>query len=251
MNKLVYKNVHFKTTSVDETNHTIRGIFSTADEDRHGEIVNQDGWKLEEFMKNPVVLFAHDHYQPAIGKIIELGKNTVGDLEGMIQFAYEEYEFAATIFKLYAGGYMRAFSVGFMNDVIEYDQTEDKVTLVENTLYEISCVNVPANAMALAYSKGIDMTPIENYLKKSAEKIQEKKVEKKEESPIEIISKSNKETIRSAIKALTEALNAGSETDNKVGQEVEHPEKSGGTKKIPVTIINKAIRELLAIKKTQ
>jgi HK97 family phage prohead protease len=179
MNKLVYKNVHFKTTGVDETNHTIKGVFSTGDEDRHDEVVNQNGWKLEEFLKNPVVLFAHDHYQPAIGKIIELGKDANGDLAGTIQFAYDEYDFAATIFKLYAGGYMRAFSVGFMNDIIEYDQANDKVTLVENTLYEISCVNVPANAMALAYSKGIDMSPVENHIKRINELREKGVMEKK------------------------------------------------------------------------
>jgi len=56
---------------------------------------------------------------------------------------------------------MRAFSVGFENKVVEFDQENDTIILKENELYEISCVNVPANAMALAKTKGINTQSIE------------------------------------------------------------------------------------------
>ncbi len=112
---------------VNDENYTIRGVFSTADEDRHGEIVDQKTWQLDDYLKNPVILFAHDHNQPAIGKATNLFFNESGNLEGEIQFAAKEYEFANTIFKLYKGGFMRAFSVGFQNEVVEYDEGENKV----------------------------------------------------------------------------------------------------------------------------
>ncbi len=161
---LIRQKMTFRIKSVDEEKFIINGVFSTGGEDRHGEIVDQTGWKLEEYKSNPVVLFAHDHYQPAVGKCIDIGMDGSGNLTGSIQFAAKEYDFAMTLFKLYAGGFMRAFSVGFMNNVYEIDQENDNVILRDNTLYEISCVNVPANAMALAYSKGIDVEPIKKYM---------------------------------------------------------------------------------------
>jgi hypothetical protein len=156
--KLIYKDFSIKLKQVDRENYTIRAVFSLPIEDRQGEIIDQTGWVIDEFLKNPVVLFAHDHHQPAIGKVIELAI-VDGNLEGVIQFAVEEYDFAATIFRLYAGGYMRAFSVSFANIEQETNET-GKLILKKNLLYEISAVNVPAQALALAKSKGIDISAI-------------------------------------------------------------------------------------------
>ena len=250
MQKLIRKTLLFKAENVDEANYIIRGIFSTGSEDRQSEVINQNGWKLEEYMANPVILFAHDHYQPAIGKCVELSKDGMGNLVGAIQFAAEEYDFAKTIFNLYKGGFMRAFSVGFMNEKYEVDQANDRVILSENVLFEISCVNVPANAMALAYSKGIDIAPLEKFqteqLRKSMEDLKQisggDNIDKDEPGEaIKTLTASNKETIRTAIKTLTEVLDAAG-TDNKVDK-VETPERGG--KKIPVKLLNKAVRQLL------
>jgi HK97 family phage prohead protease len=161
-----YTTLNVKVKEVDAENFRIRAVFSTPDVDRHGEIVKQEGWKLDNFLKNPVVLWAHDMYAPAIGKVVEIGING-GNLEGMIQFAAKEYDFAATIFKLYAGEYVRAISVGFSNLKWEYSEVEDQLTLLENELYEVSCVNVPANALALAKSKGVDISPLEKRMERA------------------------------------------------------------------------------------
>lgn len=158
-----YKNLPVK--SIDEENHIVEAVFSTDDKDRHGEIVDQSGWDLKEFEKNPVVLFSHDHWQPAIGKVIELGI-VDGKLQGKIKFAVEEYDFAKTIFNLFKGGFMRGFSVGF--EALEIEEQDGQVILKENRLLEISVVNIPANAMALAKSKGIDIAPLEREINKSA-----------------------------------------------------------------------------------
>jgi phage head maturation protease len=244
--KLLKKTLIFQKQSIDEEKYIIRGVFSTGAVDRQDEIVDQNGWNLDEFMANPVILFAHDHYQPAVGKCIELTKDGNGNLVGAIQFAAEEYDFAMTLFKLYAGEFMRAFSVSFQNNIYEIDQEKDTVILRENTLFEISCVNVPANAMALAYSKGIDCDSIKKFMKHKGKRVDTQKDEV--ENAIETISKSNKETICTAIEALTGALKAYG-ADIKVVSKVEHPEKTGGAKKIPVSLLNRAVRELLALKK--
>lgn len=160
MSKMIYKDFAVSIKEVDESQNIIRAVFSTPIEDRQGEIIDQTGWLLDEYLKNPVVLFGHDHFQPAIGKVVDIAVLN-GNLEGAIQFAANEYDFARTIYNLYKGGFMKAFSVGYQN--LEAEENEDG-TMVhkKNTLYEISCVNVPANALALAKSKGIDVSSLEN-----------------------------------------------------------------------------------------
>lgn len=245
--KLVHKNFNFQIKAVDAEKYVIRGVFSTAAEDRHGEIVDQTGWKLDQYKINPVVLAFHDHQQPAVAQCIELGIDDQGQLAGALKFAVDEYDFAKTLFNLYAGRYMRAFSVGFMNNLYEVDQETDQVILRENTLYEISCVNVPANAYALAVSKGIDMEPVDRFMKKqNAEMTVTKALELLAEQP-------NIDTIKSAITTLEGVVSNKALAQG--GAKVETPPEraEGATKmveRVPVALVNKAIRELLKAKKT-
>jgi HK97 family phage prohead protease len=239
--KQLFRKMVFEQKSIDEENFIIRGVFSTADVDRQGEVIEQTGWKLDEYMANPVVLFAHDHYQPAVAQVVEIAVDATGKLAGAIKFAAKEYEFAATLFKLYAGKFMRAFSVGFMNNRYEIDQENDIVYLKENTMYELSCVNVPANAMALAMAKGIDMKPVESWM--AEQKDREDKVKGEAGELIKNLS--------SDIKALTEAIVSGNKADTKEVEKVEHPAaQNAGGKKIPVILVNKAIRGLIKLKNT-
>lgn len=237
---MLYKQLLVELKGISDDEYTIKGVFSTSDEDRHGEIVDQKSWQLDDYLKNPVILFGHDHNQPAIGKAVNLFFNESGNLEGEIQFAAKEYDFAKTIFQLYKGGYMRAFSVGFQNEVVEYDDAENKVTLKRNHLFEISCVNVPANALALAKSKGIDTLPLEKHLHTTVEK--EGKV----------LSAKNRTAVENAISALTQVLEADTKNlsnDTAVKPvKVETPSSKGVTKN-PAKIINQVVRNLLAEKR--
>lgn len=155
-----YASLNIKVKDVNADLFQIRAVFSTPMQDRHGEIVDQKGWDLQYFLLNPVVLWAHDQMSPAIGKVIDIAI-VDGNLEGTIQFAAAEYEFAKTIYNLMAGGYISAISVGFANNKWQYDETNDQLILLQNELYEVSVVNVPANALALAKSKGVDISVIE------------------------------------------------------------------------------------------
>jgi len=238
--KKIYKkdfSLHIK--SVDKEKYVIRGIFSTADQDRHGEIIDQKGWHLDEFMKNPVILFAHDQWTPAIGKAIELMIDAEGNLSGAIQFAVEEDKsgLAETIFNLYANGFMRAFSVGFENQVIEFSQDDDTVTLKENTLYEISCVNVPANGRALAYSKGIDLAPLEKLeadLQKKVVRETEKELNLSDES-VEKLSEGIAKQIQKEISADKPGVQVKNKVETPTGRDSGYSARS----------INKAVRQLL------
>jgi HK97 family phage prohead protease len=133
----------------DVTANTFTAVASTATVDRHGEIVSVDGWDLEKFKQNPVLLWSHDHTIPAIGKATKIWVEGFGDaaklmFSGIWQTVTEEGKAAA---QLVADGILNSFSVGF----IPTEMVGNKYT--EQELLEISLVNVPANpdAMMLAY----------------------------------------------------------------------------------------------------
>jgi HK97 family phage prohead protease len=255
--KEISKAYSFETKSIDKDNFTIEGIFSTEEVDRHGEIVMQNGWKLEAYRQNPQVLWAHKSDQLPIAKMIDIGINAMNQLEGKMQFAVNEYPFAKTVFDMYAGGFMKAFSAGFMNEIWQINESDDTVILNENELFEVSCVPIPANKLALVKAKGIDTELYEKemaeagYVKQVQFEVKEVEKDVDDKGALEIISKSNQETIRSAISTLTGLLKPEAKADNQVGKtKVEHPEQSGGKKTIPVKTLNKAIRDLLGVKRS-
>ena len=43
-------------------------VLSTDDVDRHGDVISADGWVLDSYRENPVLLWAHDYMKPAIGR---------------------------------------------------------------------------------------------------------------------------------------------------------------------------------------
>lgn len=230
--KTYTKQFAFQTKSINKETATLVGVFSTGDVDRHGEIVDQKSWLLDSYMQNPVVLWSHNHDEPSIGKTEALYINADGNLEGIMKFAVNENPKAKIIFDLFAGEYMKAFSVGFMSG--EYDQREDGVVVLkQNNLFEISAVNVPANAMALAKSKGIDVQLLE-------------------EKEGRVLSKKNRTVVENAVTALNELLSADI-TEDKSGEikstdngKVLEKKVSAPTdrRRKALTLLNKAIRTL-------
>jgi HK97 family phage prohead protease len=158
--KKAYIQMQVEVKSVDKEMGTLEAVFSTQDIDRHGDIVMQDGWDIKMFTKNPVILNSHNYGDATevIGKASNVrieGKKLVGT----ITFAVKENPKAKVIFDLYAGGFLNAFSVGFIP--LEFKQNKDGTTdwyvIVRAELLEVSAVSVPANARALAKAKGIDV----------------------------------------------------------------------------------------------
>lgn len=146
--------------SIDTEKKTLEAIFSTQGVDRHGDTVMQDGWDLKNFKKNPVILNSHNYGDAAdvIGKASNVRVENK-KLIGTIKFAVDQNPKAKVIFELFAGGFLKAFSVGFMIKKFKEnkDGTTDWYTIEESELLEVSAVSVPANAQALAKSKGIDI----------------------------------------------------------------------------------------------
>lgn len=134
-------------------------IASTNSVDRHGEIVDNNGWELKAYKKNPVILWGHDHSEPAIGVSKKTWVEGVGKkAKLMIQpILHDVTEKARAVNALVEMGVIKTLSVGF-----KPLESKDGVTFDKNELLEVSIVNVPANAdaMMLAYKglkkKGFD-----------------------------------------------------------------------------------------------
>lgn len=155
MKKTLYELIPIKIKSVDEESATLEAIFSTEDEDRHGDVVKQN-WDLRGFKKNPVILNSHNYYDAleVIGKAEKIGVKN-GQLEGKIRFAVDENPKARIIFDLYKGEFLTSFSVGFIPK-----EWSDKGEILKSELLEVSAVSVPANQMARIKSAGINIKPL-------------------------------------------------------------------------------------------
>ena len=136
-----------KMKSSTEDSGTFEVIISTADKDRQGEIVNQEGWDLSHYKNNPVVLWGHNYTGLPIGVTdsIELKD---GKLVAKGRFAPESANpFAQQVRRLYDAKILRTTSVGFIAKEMEGNM----ITKAE--LLEFSFVPVPANPMALSLMK--------------------------------------------------------------------------------------------------
>lgn len=158
----LYRTINFKIKDINEEDRSFTAIASDDSTDRHGESIKQDGWDLTNFVKNPVVPWGHDYYMPPVAKAIEIGM-----VDGKLMFkpkfaSIEELsedpsnpsdwaKFTDTIYRMYKGGYLRAFSVGFIPKEMEGD------TFIKQELLEVSAVTVPSNpnALALAFKEGV------------------------------------------------------------------------------------------------
>jgi len=125
-------------------------VASTAIEDRHGEIVEVEGWDVGNYQKNPVLLWGHNHDEFAIGiaEKVWTEKTAKGTSALMFKPKFHDItERARAAKRLVEENIIKAFSVGFQSKEMD----DNKFT--EQELLEISLVNVPANpdAMMLSY----------------------------------------------------------------------------------------------------
>ncbi|MCB2225711.1 MAG: HK97 family phage prohead protease [Desulfarculaceae bacterium] len=153
--KLVHKVMDFEVSRADEDKRTFWAVASSPTVDRQGDLVEPTGWDFANFLKNPVIPWAHDYASPPVARALAV-KVENGRLLFKAQFpTAEEYAFADTIYRLYKGGYLRAFSVGFApleSEVATHRLNGRALTgtrYLRQELYEISCVTLPANPEAL------------------------------------------------------------------------------------------------------
>ena len=150
--------------SIDEEKRQATFVISTDEIDRMFEIVEQS-WQLDNYKKNPIVLFGHDSSKPGyvVGCATEIHSDKEGDKNitiGTVQFAEEGTSSDAdTVWKLVKQGILRTVSVGFIPHTFKAIKNEDgseTTVLADNELLEFSIVPIPANpsAVALAMTDG-------------------------------------------------------------------------------------------------
>ena len=139
-----------------ELSGTLTFVASTGGVDRHGDTVAPEGWRLDAYRKNPVVLWAHDYRRPAIGRAQSVWRDG-GALLARLEFA--PTEFGREVEGLYRQGYQQGVSVGFRP--LRFEERRDARTgaflgirFLEQELLEISAVPVPANQGALLERRG-------------------------------------------------------------------------------------------------
>jgi HK97 family phage prohead protease len=158
-----------KIVTVDAAARQKQFVISTASVDREGDTVAPEGWVLDEYRANPVVLWAHDGEQPPIGQTVRMGVDGGRKLLSIVQFAPREvYAFADTIYQLVDGGYIRAASVGFLPIEFQFDSHREgsgfapPCNFTKQALLEWSVCPVPANPDCLVQARaaGIELAPL-------------------------------------------------------------------------------------------
>lgn len=126
----------------------IAGYANTSDKDRTGDIVLPNAWTkgVENFRRNPILLYQHDHGKP-IGRVNNITVDKKGIfVEASVSDAAEKQHAVKTLIK---DGVLKSFSVGFRIKDADYDKRSDTFVIKDLELLEISVVSVPANQNSL------------------------------------------------------------------------------------------------------
>jgi HK97 family phage prohead protease len=139
-------------TDAAPESRVIRFVASDETIDRAGDVIKADGWKFENYLKNPVFLWSHERDLLPIGKAVEVAVEN-GALVMSIEFATAEHNpQAEQVYRLYKDGFLSAVSVGFLPIRWEFVDDESRnlgIDFIEQELLELSAVTVPCNPNAL------------------------------------------------------------------------------------------------------
>lgn len=133
----------------DPEGSPMRFTASTEGVARDGLVISAEGWKLENYRKNPVVLWAHDY----LGRNLPIGKAVNVTVEGdrlMADVVFDPAdEFARQVERKYRSGFLNAVSVGWETKLIEPSKDGKSARVAEAELLDISGVPVPGDPDAL------------------------------------------------------------------------------------------------------
>ena len=140
---------------IKKSDDTVRFVASTGNSDRYGDIISQDGWQLDAYRRNPVVLLNHQTNQLPIGKGLVEVKD--GNLMIDVEFDAED-ELAQKVAHKARNGFLHAVSVGFnpVESISRAELPEEHKAYSEKggnlftkaELLEVSIVTIPANSEA-------------------------------------------------------------------------------------------------------
>lgn len=152
-------------SSDDEDSRKAKFVASTDAEDRHGDVVKQDGWDFKSFKKNPVLLWAHRSSDFPIGRVSKI-KVENNMLMADTEFVDEGlHDVADKVWSMLKSGFLNAVSVGFR--ALDYEPRFGKdgdwlgFQFNKQELLELSVVPVPANPQAIQVARSFGGTPQE------------------------------------------------------------------------------------------
>ena len=164
-----------RIVKMDEATRQITHVISTAKLDRGNRIIDQSGWSLTEFRKNPVVLANHDYsIESIIGRAVDV-KVVNNELTATTEF--DTQGLGAMAFRLVQSGLAKAWSVGWkgnkshrFGEMADCPVCQDAMKNAEygmhftrQALLEYSLVAIPANPDAVLglQAAGFEMTDAE------------------------------------------------------------------------------------------
>lgn len=160
MNKIFNLTSTFKALPSEDGSVFIRGMASTVDIDRAGDVIASEAWQkggLDNFLKNPIILFNHDYDRP-IGRATKLMVTENGlEMEAKISKSAP-----ANVCELVKEGILGAFSVGFRVKDADYITETDGLRIKDAELFEVSVVSVPCNQTA-TFSLAKSFNSMEEY----------------------------------------------------------------------------------------
>ena len=183
MEKIKVRSFTPEIKKLDEENRIITFVASDGSRDSAHTVLNQDGWKLDRFNKNPVIGYNHDIYGGWSGndidKVIGKGRAYVEDGKLMVDITFEPKEINQLAEKVYQKilfGSLNAVSVGFLPvGKGAWGKGDEAVGEANETYYyagqellEISVVNIPANSNATRKGEDPEQVELEE-LRKEAE----------------------------------------------------------------------------------
>jgi hypothetical protein len=167
----------------NEENRTVTFVASTYDKDRHGTILNQKNWNLDNFNANPIIGYQHNVYgddmcnPPNPDDQLGYGRAYIEDDELLIDITFEPSDInplAEKIFKKLQFGSLNAVSVGFVplrNEKGNIGEERDGAFYFHGQeLLEVSVVNIPSNPKALKKSFRDSTKNAISYLSKALNK---------------------------------------------------------------------------------
>jgi Escherichia/Staphylococcus phage prohead protease len=149
------------TAVIDSSRMIVRSVITAIEPDRIGDVVVPGGLRNRgEYLRNPVVLWAHQRTIPPIGTC--LGLEVLPDrIVAETKFAAAS-SLARDVFRLYAEGVLRGWSIGFVprksHPMLRAGRFGPAgIRIEEWDLLEYSAVPVPENpqALTLAVRKGL------------------------------------------------------------------------------------------------
>lgn len=142
---------------INRKKKSVTFIASTGSPDRMGDVIEQDGWQLRNYRKNPVHLFAHNSTGLPIGTGLPIRVDGDRLIQTVTYKPVTGFDLPQVIFELVDAGVLRGISVGFLPHEFSFIEGGNGRRFTKVELLETSTVPIPANPEALVSSKSFDV----------------------------------------------------------------------------------------------